>query len=145
MTKPMGDKRTFTIVSSSFGLTGGRFVSENPMDAGKKAGKRLFARTDKGNSNQVSFEMKEITRTKKVSHSKEKYFYQVTRSKIPENKRKVQKYKNKTDGTISQFTPMYEYKAVAVEGSAVGQRGGEGLDGDGLMGSIGSFMHKVIN
>ena len=58
-------------------------------------------------------EVKEITRSKKVAHSKERYFYKVDRMLIPESKRVVRKFK-KEDGTVSTFTPMYDYEIKSI-------------------------------
>lgn len=115
MTKGMKeDARSFTVVSSSFGLSGGRYVSPDPADAGRKAGRKLFDKANKNKQNNVVFlEVKEITRSKKVAHSKERYFYKVDRMLIPESKRVVRKFK-KEDGTVSTFTPMYDYEIKSI-------------------------------
>ena len=128
MTKTMGeDARSFTVVSSSFGLSGGRYISADPSDAGRKAGRSLFEKAKKNKANNVVFV--EMTRSKKVSHSKDRYFYKVERKMIPESKRVVKKFK-KPDGTVSTFTPMYEYEIKAV--------GKEDFPGDHLGGGGGS-------
>lgn len=108
------DARSFTVISSSFGISGGRYVSTDPSDAGRKAGRKLFDKANKNKSNNVVFlEVKEITRSKKVAHSKERYFYKVERSLIPESKRIERKFK-KPDGTVSTFTPLYEYDIKSI-------------------------------
>ena len=115
MTKTMAeDARSFTVVSSSFGIEGGRYVSADPSDAGRKAGRKLFDKANKNKSNNiVVLEVKEITRSKMVAHSKERYFYKVERHMIPESKRIERKFK-KEDGTVSTFTPLYEYEIKSI-------------------------------
>ena len=119
MTKTMGEhRRSFRIVSSSFGLDGGRYIAEHPLDAGKKAGRMLFMKaqekrlTSRAN-NQVVLELSEITKSKKVAHSKERYFYKVTRKSIPVAERKEQKFK-KADGSTISVTPEHTYEVSAV-------------------------------
>ena len=108
------DARSFTVVSSSFGLSGGRYVSVDPADSGRKAGRKLFDKAKKNKANNVVFlELREITRSKKVAHAKERYFYKVERKSIPESKRVVRKFK-KEDGSVSTFTPAYEYDIKSI-------------------------------
>jgi hypothetical protein len=119
----MGEEsRSFTVVSSSFGHKGGRYVSAQPMDAGRKAGRILFEKADKKSkaskeNSVVYIEMKETTRSKKVTHSKERYFYSVTRVKIPLADRIERKFK-KPDGTLSTFTPKYNYEVAMADKDA---------------------------
>jgi hypothetical protein len=113
----MGEnQRTFTVVRP--GKPGGRYVSETPMDAGRKAGMRLFrdadARKSKTNNNVVELELKEITRDDKVAHPKERYFYRVTRTKIPEKDRVVHTFK-KPDGSKTKVVALYTYKTVSID------------------------------
>ena len=140
MTKTMGDKkRFFTVVSSSFGTTRpGRYISVEPMEAGRKAGRQIFRDADKqrksSRSNNIVFvEMIEKTRFNKVAHPKDRYYYKVTRVKIPEDKRKQYKFK---EGNV--FSPMFEYKVEEVKfadfpadhrGGSAAFFGGEGEGG----------------
>ena len=114
----MGDKkRAFTVVSSSIptATKPGRYISVEPKQAGHKAGRQIFRQHDKlrqsSKANHIVFiQMVELTRFNKVPHSKERYFYKVTRTKIPEDQRKEQKFKNG-----SSFTIMYDYKVEEVK------------------------------
>jgi hypothetical protein len=114
MTKKMGpNMRAFTVVSSSQnGKKGGRYIAETPMDAGRKAGKRLL---DDGPDDvqSVEFEMQEVTRETKVAHAKAQYFYKVTRALIPAKDRVVKVFK-KPDGTKTEFVAKYTYTTVAI-------------------------------
>jgi hypothetical protein len=115
MTKPMGEKkRAFTVVSASIpgSKAGGRYISVTPLDAGRKAGKRLL--DDSGKVNTVEFEMEEITRDKRVSRSKARYFYRVDRVKIPEKDRVVKVFRSKKDGKKTEFVAKYEYTTQAI-------------------------------
>ena len=113
----MGDKkRFFAVVSSSFGTTKpGRYISIEPMEAGRKAGRQIFRDADKkrqsSRSNNIVFiQMVEKTRFNKVAHPKDRYYYKVTRVKIPEDKRKQYKF---AEGNV--FSPQYEYKTEEVK------------------------------
>lgn len=117
MTKSMGDRRSFRIVSNSFGIKTetSRYVAEHPLDAGKKAGRQMFRAADEKNLSSkgntvVEIELEEITKTPKVSHSKDRYFYKVTRVSIPVAQRKERKFK----GGVT-FTPEFTYEIVAVK------------------------------
>ena len=116
MTRSMGDRRSFRIVSNSFGIdtSSSRYVSEHPLDAGKKAGRQLFRAADakrasSKSNNTVYVELDEITKTQKVAHSKERYYYKVTRKSIPVAERKEKKF-----GKIT-FTPEFTYEIEAVK------------------------------
>ena len=116
MTKQMGERRSFRIVSNTFGMdtSSSRYVSEHPVDSGKKAGRQLFRSADakrassKAN-NIVYVELEEITKTQKVAHSKERYFYKVTRKSIPVAERKEKKFGKTT------FTPEFTYEIESVK------------------------------
>lgn len=112
----MGDRRSFRIVSNSFQIdtSTSRYVSEHPLDAGKKAGRHLFRaadakRTSSKSNNTVVLELEEITKTQKVAHAKERYYYKVTRKSIPMAERKEKKFGNTT------FTPEFTYEIEAVK------------------------------
>lgn len=127
------NSRSFTVVSSSLGPDGGRYIAEDPMVAGRKAGKKLFEKAEKLRKSSarnmvVDFEMREISQVKKVAYSKERYFYRVTRVLIPERERKTQKFSNGVE-----FTPIYTYKIKSVDkkNSTTDHRGGESSYFDG--------------
>ena len=116
MTKKMGERRSFRIVSNSFGIDtdSSRYVSEHPLDAGKKAGRMMFREADKKrasskSNNKVNIELEEITKTQKVAHSKERYYYVVVRKSIPVAQRKEKKFGKNT------FTPEWEYEISAIK------------------------------
>jgi hypothetical protein len=120
MTKSMKENhRSFKVLSSSFGpLAGGRYISEGPMEAGRKAGRILFKKADKSRSSSrdnhiVHIEMVEITRGGKMAHSKDRYFYEVERTLIPAAQRQTIPFRKK-DGTTVNVTPMYTYGIRAV-------------------------------
>jgi hypothetical protein len=129
MTRGMkANSRTFKVVSSSFGFEGGRYVSEGPMEAGRKAARILFAKAEKlhgtsKDNHRVVLELKEITRVKKIESSKDRFYYEVRRIVIPVAQRKEKVFKNGT-----KFTPMYEYevKSVTKEDFRADHRGGGG-------------------
>ena len=118
MTKTMGEKsRSFKVISSSFGFTGGRYISANAMDAGHKAAKELFRKADRarksGKKNHVvDLQLEEITRTPRVHAKLQVYTYQVTRSEIPAAQRKPREFK-KPDGTSVTVESLYTYKVVS--------------------------------
>ena len=134
MTKTMGEKkRFFTVVSSSFGTNkAGRYISIEPMEAGRKAGRQIFRDADKkrssSRSNNIVFvQMIEKTRFNKVAHPKDRYYYKVTRVKIPEDKRKKYKF-----SAGNEFSPMYDYKVeeVKFEDFPADHRGGAATTAD---------------
>lgn len=118
MTKVMGEnKRSFRIVSNSFGMKTdlSRYVNEFPLEAGRKAGRKMFLAADKmrmssKTNNIVFIELEEITKTQKVAHSKERYYYKVERTIIP-----VAERKEKTFEGGRTFTPMYRYEVSSVK------------------------------
>ena len=55
-------KRTFTVESSSTGVKSGRYVSESPLDAAKKAATQLFRKAGGENSSTVKMTLRETTR-----------------------------------------------------------------------------------
>ena len=131
MTRSMKENsRTFRVVSSSYGLEGGRYVSESPIDAARKAARVLFKSAEKtrkssSDNHRVTLELKEITRVKKIESSRDRFFYEVRRMLIPEGQRKTRTFR-KPDGTSSTFTPKYEYavKSVSKDDFAADHRGG---------------------
>lgn len=114
----MGEKsRSFKVITSSFGHTGGRYISANAMDAGHKAAKELFRRADKerksGKKNHVvELQLKEITRTPRVNAKLQIYTYRVERTEIPPAQRKAREFK-KPDGTKVTVESLYTYKVVS--------------------------------
>jgi hypothetical protein len=67
--------RTFTVTNSDIKISGGRYKSENPSDAAKKAASKLFAKT---NAKSIKFELRETTRGSK----KNLYHYIATQEKL---------------------------------------------------------------
>ena len=68
--------RTFTVVSSSIDKSGGRYKSETPGAAAKKAATKLF---QKGKTNQkITFTIRETTSGSDKTH----YTYTATREKL---------------------------------------------------------------
>lgn len=71
MPKKMLDKRSFKVSMSSFGVSGGRYISSTPSSAAKKAARILFRQSDTGSvpsggkPMNVSFELRETTRGSK--------------------------------------------------------------------------------
>jgi hypothetical protein len=134
MTRSMKENsRTFRVVSSSFGLEGGRYVSEGPMEAARKAARILFTKAEKQRKSSVTnhrvvLELKEITRVKKIESSRDRFYYDVRRITIPVAERKVLRFPSKTGGPTMTFTPMYDYevKSVTKDDFQADHRGGSG-------------------
>jgi hypothetical protein len=57
----MHDKRTFTVKSSGIKKNGGRYISQAPSAAAKKAATKLFKKASASRS-QITFELRETTR-----------------------------------------------------------------------------------
>lgn len=120
MTKIMKENsRSFTVVSSSFGLPGGRYIDDQPLKAARKAGRKQFEKADAArlsskNNMVVYIELNETTKTQKVEHPKERYFYKVTRVAIPKSEQKSYIFKQK-DGKKVTVTPEFDYEVSAVD------------------------------
>ncbi|KAG1669793.1 hypothetical protein FOA52_001623 [Chlamydomonas sp. UWO 241] len=76
---------SFTVKSSSFGITGGRYIHANMNRAAVKAARQLFfkaqkARPSSADNRVVEFQLVDITKGKGSSRSKPA-FYRVTRTK----------------------------------------------------------------
>lgn len=130
MTKKMKPgSRAFTVVSSTFGYTGGRYVAMNPAEAGRKAGRKLFMKAENERrsstaNNFVQLELMEITRSPDVHGIKDRYFYTVERKPIP-----AAQQKQKTFKSGSPFTAKYTYVPVSTQETkfAGDHRGGFGF------------------
>ena len=112
-------RRSFSVVCSSYGLEGGRYTAEHPLDAGKKAGRMLMMKASQLNlkpardTREVFFELKELTASKKVARLKQRYFYRLTRKSIPLAERKVQKFASANGSTVT-VTVEDTYEVVAI-------------------------------
>ena len=76
-------ERSFRVISSSFGITGGRYVHGKMSRAAFKAGRALFAKAEKANRSArdnkvVDFELAEITMGR--SKTAKKGMYRMTRA-----------------------------------------------------------------
>lgn len=81
----MGEKRTFTVISSIVQEKGGRYTSKNPLSAAKKAASQLFKKAGKTkhkNKKQIKFELKETT----SGSDKKTMKYVATRVKLAQPK-----------------------------------------------------------
>lgn len=123
-------KRTFRVVSSSFGLLGGRYEGVDAMEAARKAGRKQFEKAEATKRSafdnlRVTLELRETTRVKPVNTHRDRYYYEVTRILIPVAERKPQTFK-KPDGTTVTFTPKYDYvvKSVPAKQADVNHMGG---------------------
>lgn len=81
---------SFTVKSSSFGNTGGRYIHASMNRAAIKAARQLFfkaqkARPSSADNRVVEFQLVDITKGKGSSRSKPA-FYRVTRTKKPASK-----------------------------------------------------------
>jgi hypothetical protein len=114
------DDHSYTVDDSSFGWSGGRYVSTIPMTAGKNAGRALMRRVESDASlakyrsaRSVSIKLRETT---KVAGAKEKiYFYKVTKVSIPLKDRVTKKF-----GGV-EFTPEYTYDVKSIDAAAFGR------------------------
>ena len=107
-------ERSFTVISSSFGRTGGRYVADDPATAGQHAARQLFRSAEKESRNKgsmsVTLTIREITR---VAGAKNKEFtYTVTKEKKPASEIKVKVFPKK-DGSKVEFTPRWNYVVKA--------------------------------
>jgi len=68
-------ERSFTVDSSSIGVTGGRYKSKVPSSAAKKAASKLFA---KKNTKSMEFQIRETTR----GSDKQIYAYKAIRETL---------------------------------------------------------------
>jgi formylmethanofuran dehydrogenase subunit E len=102
--------RSFTVEESSFGISGGRYVSPVPSTAGKHAARILFRK--RKNASHVYVKIREITR--EIGAKNKAFFYKVTKVKRPASEIKVKTFK-KPDGSKVNITPEYTYEVVSVE------------------------------
>lgn len=68
--------RTFTVEKSSINESGGRYKSENPSSAAKKAASKLFAKSK--NAKTITFSLRESTR----GSEKKVYEYKATQETL---------------------------------------------------------------
>jgi hypothetical protein len=107
----MEDKRSFVVIKSSTGFTGGRYVAAVPDTAGKNAGRMVFRKLDNGSGKGAESVVVTIRETTKGSKNKE-FSYRVTRTKVrgADAKTKLNFGDDKKDAFIALYT--YDVKAV---------------------------------
>lgn len=81
----MDSKRSFTVLNSSTGSTGGRYISASPEAAAKKAGRQLFRKKEakglaKKKAPKITFTIVETTREAGGARKSEPREYTVTRT-----------------------------------------------------------------
>lgn len=101
------DESSFTVQSSSFGITGGRYIHTNINRAAIKAARQLFIKAQKkrpssSNNRVVEFQLKDITKGKGDRRSKTA-LYRVTRTKKP-----VPKQFQQGEGFVSEWNYKIE-------------------------------------
>ena len=114
------EDHSYTVDDSSFGWSGGRYVSAIPMTAGKNAGRALMRRVEADASlakyksaKSVSIKLRDTT---KIAGAKEKiYFYKVTKVSIPLKDRVT-----KTFNGVN-FTPEYTYEVKSIDEATFGR------------------------
>lgn len=86
--------RKFTVEKSSIGESGGRYISETPSAAAKKAASRLFAK--KTDLKPIKFTLRETTR----GSSKPVYEYTASKEKLKNPSTRIIKDKNGNEKKI---------------------------------------------
>lgn len=112
MPKAMKDNyRSFKVVKSSTGFTGGRYVAADPSTAAKNAAKIVFRALDaksKGSENSVTLTIEETTRVIDAKHKE--FSYRVTRTKLTGNDAKLNLDFAKKKKIVANY--KYDVKAL---------------------------------
>ena len=106
------EDRSYTVVDSSTGWSGGRFVSPVPMTAGKNAGRAILRRPQYASHRHVLVKLRETT---KVAGAREKiFYYRVDKVHIPLAQRKIKTFR-KPDGTVVEVTAEWKFEAKSID------------------------------
>jgi hypothetical protein len=106
------EDRSYTVVDSSVGWKGGRFVSAVPMTAGKNAGRAIMRRPQFSSHRHVMVKLRETT---KVAGAREKiFYYRVDKVHIPPAQRKTKTF-HKADGSIVEVIAEWKFEAKSID------------------------------
>ena len=83
MPREMGDRRSFTVIASSIGETGGRYLSMTPQSAARKAAKKLF---DKSPTSTTTIVLRIMETTRRGSSRGKTFTYEATKKTVDETR-----------------------------------------------------------
>ena len=93
-------EHSYTVSQSNLGFSGGRYMSAEPMNAARKAGRRIL-RDPAHSSNRIVY--LQLTRTTQGDSGAE-FHYKVEKKKIPTKDQKPMRFKREGGGKTVDFT-----------------------------------------
>ena len=98
------NKRSFTVNGSSVNHTGGRYISNSPYGAAKKAASQQFKKLKAGQPKKVKFMIKETTQ----GSDGRSFFYVATRTKLSKPTERIVKFKGVEKVIKNEYTTKLE-------------------------------------